>query len=152
MIQKSDGNNLLDTLIYKVRDQDIMLDSDLVTTYQVSTKVINQAVNRNLERFPSEFSFQLSENEWNILRSQSVTSSLDHGGRRYLPRVFTEHGAVMLATVLNSARAIEASKVIVDAFVRLRNAVKQDPKSIVDYARELVAEHDQRLEPVPIGA
>lgn len=114
----------IDTMIHEVRDQEVMLDSDLATVYQVSTKAINKAVGRNVERFTDEFSFLLEQNEWDNLRFQNGTSSSAHGGRRYLPRVFTEHGSLMLASVLNSPRAIEASKEIIRAFVRLRNATK----------------------------
>lgn len=138
----------LDTLIYQVRGQDVMLDSDLAATYQTSTKRINEAVNRNRERFPKDFSFQLSQSEWDILRSQIATLKNGHGQhRKYIPRVFTEHGAVMLATVLNSTRAIEASKDIVRAFVRLRHSstvLPHDNRSLYDYAKAFVEEHEQR--------
>ncbi len=109
--------------IYTVRDRAVMLDSDLAEVYGVETKVMNRAVRRNSARFPERFSFQLKEDEWDILRCQIGTSSSAHGGRRYLPWVFTEHGAVMLATVLNSDRAIQASMAVVEAFVRLRHVV-----------------------------
>jgi hypothetical protein len=84
-----------------------MMDADLAEIYGVETKVLNQAVKRNAQRFPPDFMFQLTEEEWINLKSQFVTSSW--GGRRKLPYVFTEHGTVMLASVLNSAIAIEAS-------------------------------------------
>ncbi len=97
----------------------VMSDSDLAELYQVETKVLNQAVKRNLERFPERFMFQLTEEEFEILRSQLVTSK-KHGGRRYLPFVFTEQGVAMLATVLRSKIAIQASIQIMDAFVQMR--------------------------------
>lgn len=123
-----------DSLIYLIRGQKVMLDEDLARMYGVTTKVLNQAVKRNQARFPSDFMFQLSETEYDNLRSQTVTSSLDkpdlrsqnatsgsgYGGRRYMPYVFTEHGTVMLASVLNSAKAVHASIQVVKAFVRLR--------------------------------
>lgn len=113
--------NLLDARIYTVRGERVMLDSDLAAMYGVETKALNRAVNRNSKRFPEQFAFQLQQDEWDILRCQFGTSSSGHGGRRYLPWVFTEHGAVMLATVLNSERAIAASIAVVQAFVRLRH-------------------------------
>lgn len=97
-----------------------MLDSDLANLYGVSTKALNQAVSRNRERFPSDFQLRLTADEADSLRSQTVTSKVGRGGRRYLPFVFTEHGAVMLASVLNSAAAVAASIQVVRAFVRLR--------------------------------
>jgi len=104
-----------------IRGQKVMLDSDLAVLYSVETRTLNQAVKRNLERFPEDFMFQLSPEEAESLRSQSVTSKAGRGGRRYQPYAFTEHGAVMLASVLNSPIAIEASIQVVRAFVRLRS-------------------------------
>ena len=106
--------------IYHIRGEKVMIDSDLAEFYQVETRVLNQAVKRNLHRFPEDFMFQLNEDETKSLTSQSVTSNEGRGGRRTLPYVFTEHGAVMLASVLNSPKAIEASIQVVRAFVRLR--------------------------------
>ena len=107
--------------IYTVRGQAVMLDSDLAEVYEVLTKALNQAVDRNEQRFPPAFAFRLTLDEWEDLKSQSVTSRSHWGGRRKLPRVFTEHGAVMLASVLNSSRAVAASIQVVEAFVRLRH-------------------------------
>lgn len=90
--------------IYLIREQKVMIDSDLAELYGVETKVLNQAVSRNIERFPSDFMFELNAQEWSNLKSQSVTSSW--GGRRKLPKAFTEHGVLMLSSVLNSPRAI----------------------------------------------
>jgi hypothetical protein len=111
--------------IYQIRAKRVLLDEDLARLYQVSTKSFNQAIKRNIERFPADFMFQLTLEEYNILRSQIVTVS-GKAGRRALPRAFTEHGAVMAATVLNSPLAIEASIMVVRAFIR---------------AREILAEH-----------
>jgi len=91
--------------IYLIRERSIMLDSDLASLYNVSTKVLNQAVRRNIERFPEDFMFQLTKEEWINLRSQIVTASW--GGRRNEPFAFTEHGVLMLSGVLNSQRAIQ---------------------------------------------
>jgi len=110
----------LEKFILTIRGQRVMLDSDLAKIYGVSTKHLNQQVKRNLERFPQDFMFQLTEIEEEYLRSQFVTSKPGRGGRRYLPYVFTEHGALMLANVLNSSTAVAASIQVVRAFIRLR--------------------------------
>ncbi len=104
--------------IYIVRGEKIMLDKDLAELYGVQTKVFNQSVKRNVERFPRDFMFQLSLKEWENLRSQSVTSK--RGGTRYLPMVFTEHGVAMLSSVLNSKLAIEANIKIIRVFTNMR--------------------------------
>jgi hypothetical protein len=112
----------LDGAIYLIRRQRVMLDSDLAGIYQVTTKRLNEQLKRNRQRFPEDFAFQLTGDEFADLRSQFVTSSL-HGGRRYLPWVFTEHGAIMLASILNSKVAVSASVRVVRAFVRLREMI-----------------------------
>lgn len=104
-------------LIYIVRGKQVMLDSDLARLYQVETKVFNQAVKRNIKRFPESFRFQITEEEYNSLRSQFVTSK---GGRRYLPYVFTEQGIAMLSAVLRSDVAIQVSIQIMETFVEMR--------------------------------
>src|ERR1044071_2600797 len=93
----------IENKIYVIREQKVMLDKDLAELYGIETKVFNQAVRRNLDRFPEDFMFQLSENEIKNLRSHFVTSSW--GGTRYLPNVFTEHGVLMLSSVLKSPKA-----------------------------------------------
>lgn len=108
--------------IFIVRKQKVMLDQDLAKIYGVETKTLNRAVKRNLERFPSDFMFQLTTTEVEILRCQFGTSRL-WGGRRYLPYVFTEHGAWMLGNILNSPTAIEASIQVVRSFIRLREMI-----------------------------
>lgn len=97
---------VIEKMIYIIRDQKVMLDSDLAELYQVDTKVLNQAVKRNLTRFPQDFMFQLTSEECDFLRSQFVTSKIGRGGRRYMPYVFTENGVAMLSSVLNSEKAI----------------------------------------------
>ncbi|MFN0076781.1 MAG: ORF6N domain-containing protein [Prosthecobacter sp.] len=109
--------------IHIVRGQRVVLDSDLAALYGVETKVFNQAIKRNLRRFPEGFAFQLSGEEWLILKSQFVTSSLGHGGKRKLPWVFTEHGALMAASVLNSDRAISMSVYVIRAFIEIREQI-----------------------------
>jgi hypothetical protein len=107
--------------IYFIRGRKVMLDSDLARIYSVETMVLNQAVKRNAERFPIDFMFQLSRQELSNLISQTVISSW--GGNRKLPFVFTEHGALMLSSVLNSSSAIDASIYVVRAFVKLREVL-----------------------------
>lgn len=112
----------LESAIHLIRGQRVMLDSDLAAIYGVTTKRLNEQLKRNRPRFPDDFAFQLTFQEFTNLRSQSATSK-GRGGRRYLPWVFTEHGALMLANVLNSDVAIQASVRVVRAFVRLREMV-----------------------------
>jgi hypothetical protein len=95
--------------IATLRDQRVILDADLATLYEVPTKRFNEAVKRNAARFPADFMFQLDANEWEALRSQFATSNAGRGGRRYRPFAFTEHGPIMAAMVLNSARAVQVS-------------------------------------------
>jgi hypothetical protein len=109
----------LQSKIYIIRDTAVMLDSDLAEIYEVETKVFNQAVKRNLKRFPEKYRFQLTYIEFNTLRSQIVISS-EHGGRRYLPYAFTEQGVSMLSAVLKSDTAIDISIKIIDSFVAMR--------------------------------
>jgi ORF6N domain len=106
--------------ILVLRQLRVILDADLARLYGVSVKRLNEQVKRNQERFPSDFMFRLNEKDRLNLRSQIATSSEKHGGRRYLPYAFTEHGAIMAATVLNSERAVHMSVFVVRAFVRLR--------------------------------
>jgi len=95
--------------IYTIRNKEVMLDEDLAELYQVTAKRLNEQVKRNIERFPDDFMFQLTEKEYENLRSQIATSSSEHGGRRYAPYVFTEQGLYMLSAVLKSSVAIEVS-------------------------------------------
>ena len=113
----------IENQIYTVRGQQVMLDSDLASIYQVETKVFNQAVKRNANRFPESFRFQLVQEEFDAinLRSQIVTSS--YGGTRYMPFAFTEQGVAMLSSVLNSKKAIEVNIAIMRTFVVLRNSI-----------------------------
>ena len=116
----------VESRILILRHQRVILDSDLAELYGVTVKQLNQQIKRNRERFPTDFMFQLTAKEDQILRSQIVTSSKKHGGRRYPPYAFTEHGAIMAATVLNSKRAIEMSVFVVRAFVRMREMLAKN--------------------------
>ena len=109
--------------IYLIRSQKVMLDSDLAELYQVPTKSLNLAVRRNPDRFPADFMFQLTKEEFENLRFQFETSSSGYGGRRYLPYAFTELGVAMLSSVLNTERAVQMNILIVRAFVRLREVL-----------------------------
>ncbi|MFA6087242.1 ORF6N domain-containing protein [Mucilaginibacter sp.] len=106
--------------IYYIRGHKTMLASDLAELYNIETRVLNQSVNRNLKRFPPDFMFQLSENEYSSLTSQFVMSKKGRGGRRVLPFVFTEHGVLMLSSVLNSDRAIEVNIQVMRIFTKIR--------------------------------
>ena len=119
--------------IYFIRGEKVMLDRDLAHLYEVETKVLNRGVKRNLQRFPLDFMFQLTEDEAEILRCQIGTSRLGHGGRRYLPYVFTEQGVAMLSSVLNSERAISVNIEIMRAFVKLRELMASN----IELARRL---------------
>lgn len=105
-------------LIHKIRNQKVMLDSDLAEMYGVPTKRLNEQVKRNLDRFPDDFMFQLTQEEWKNLKSQIATASW--GGRRTLPYVFTEQGVSMLSSVLNSPQAIQVNISIMRVFVKVR--------------------------------
>ncbi len=131
----------VDSKILVLRDQRVILDTDLAVLYGVSVKQLNQQIKRNAKRFPSDFLFRLSPVEYGNLRSQIVTSSSGHGGRRYLPHAFTEHGAIMAATVLNSKRAIEMSIFVVRAFVQMRQATALN-QHVVSKLAELEARLD----------
>jgi hypothetical protein len=128
-----------------VRGQRVILDSDLAALYGVTTKRFNEQVRRNAGRFPGDFMFRLSNQEVANLRSQFATSSW--GGRRYMPHVFTEHGALMAATVLNSPRAIEISVYVMRAFLKLRemlSAHKELSGKLAELERKF-ANHDRAI-------
>lgn len=114
---------LIERKIYLIRGQKVMLDSDLAELYGITTKVLVQAVKRNLKRFPSDFMFVLTNQEVASLRSQIVTSKIGRGGRRYPPYAFTEQGVSMLSSVLNSDRAVEVNIQIMRTFVKLREII-----------------------------
>jgi phage regulator Rha-like protein len=131
----------VESRILILRHQRVILDRDLAGLYGVSVGRLNEQVKRNQERFPADFMFQLTAKEDQILRSQIAISSSKHGGRRYPPYAFTEHGTIMAATVLNSKQAIDMSVFVVRAFVRMREMLVKN--------RQLAAkinELDRRLE------
>ena len=138
-------------LIYNIRGKRIMLDRDLVELYEVKTKVLNQAVKRNILRFPEEFMFQLDENEFKALRSQFVTLNKGRGTHsKYLPYVFTEQGVAMLSAVLKTAKAIDISINIMRAFTLFRNIVKNNATIFerVDNLEIKVLDTDKKVDQV----
>lgn len=124
---------VIEEKIFFIRDNKVMLEADLAKLYGVETKVLLQAVKRNIDRFPSDFMFQLTNQEFTVLRSQIVTSS-QWGGRRYPPYAFPEQGIAMLSSVLNSPRAIKVNIEIIRTFVRLRQMLA----SHVELSRKLI--------------
>ena len=149
----------IDSVIYTLRGERVILDADLAKIYGVATKVFNQAVKRNREKFPSDFLFQLSADEAEAmnrsqsvagsrarsLRSQIVTSKRGRGGRRYRPYAFTEHGAIMAANILNSPQAVQMSVFVVRAFIAMRAALT-DTRELARKLASLEKELTSRLD------
>jgi len=135
------GARPVEELIYFMRGQRVMLDSDLAELYEVPTKRLNEAVRRNSDRFPEDLMFKLTGDEANSLRSQFATSKTGRGGRRYSPYVFTEYGVVMLSSILNSKRAIQMNLMIVRAFIRMRELIATD-KNIAARIEKLERDHE----------
>ena len=152
----------LGRLIYEVRDERVMLDSDLASIYGVETKALNRAVKRNRDRFPQDFAFQLSADEWQNLKYQIGTSSSGREDqslryqigtlktrrgqhRKYLPWVFTEHGAIMAANILNSPRAVQMAVFVVRAFLKMR-ALLGDKRELAQKLASLEKELKKRLD------
>ena len=132
-------------MIYLIRGQKVMLDSDLAELYEVETKVLKQAVKRNMDIFPEHFMFELNQEEFENLRSQFVTSSW--GGQRYLPYAFTEHGILQLANVLRSQRARKMSVRIIEVFIKMRELLSTQ-KEILQKLEQLEIndiEQDQKI-------
>ena len=138
----------VESRILFLRHQRVILDTDLAELYGVPVRQLNQQVKRNAERFPSDFVFQLRAREQELLRSQIVISNKGRGGRRYLPFAFTEHGAIMAATVLNSERAVQMSVFVVRAFVRLREmlAVNRRLAAKIDELDRRMDTHDDSIQ------
>jgi phage regulator Rha-like protein len=148
MTQKADLAVSVESRILVLRQQKVILDSDLAELYGVPVKRLNEQVKRNQERFPADFMFRLSAEENESLRSQFATSKSGRGGRRYAPYAFTEHGAIMAATVLNSERAVEMSVFVVRAFVRLREvlATNQQLATKIDELEQRLDTHDASIQ------
>lgn len=127
----------IEKMIYVIRGQKVMLDSDLADLYGVETKVLNQQVRRNLDRFPEDFMFQLTSEEYKSLKSQFVTSKLGRGGKQKQPFVFTENGLAMLSGVLNSQRAVNVNILIMRTFTKLRSflAMESNQEEMADTSK-----------------
>ena len=134
-------------IILVIRGEKVILDSDLAALYGVETRRLNEQVRRNIDKFPEDFMFQLTKEEFSILKSQIATTSSGWGGRRKAPLVFTEHGALQAANVLNSAQANKMSVFIVRAFVRLREMALTNERLArkVDQLEKRVSDHDEVL-------
>lgn len=131
--------------IYVIRGKKVMIDKDLAELYNVETKVLKQQVKRNIERFPGDFMFELTQEEFNSLRSQIVTSN--RGGTRYMPMVFTEQGVAMLSSVLNSDRAIAVNIQIIRVFTKMREMLEthKDILQKIDQLQRKEIEQDEKI-------
>ena len=138
----------VESRIFVLREHKAILDNDLAELYGVSVKRLNEQVKRNRDRFPADFMFQVTTQEYEALRSQNAPSKDGRGGRRYLPYAFTEHGAIMAATVLNSERAVEMSIFVVRAFVRLREMVSNNQHIVakLDELENRLEKHDADIQ------
>lgn len=128
--------------VFYIREQYVMIDADLAEFYGVKTKRLNEQVKRNIERFPEMFMFRLTKEEWKNLKSQNATASW--GGRRSLPYVFTEHGALMLSAILKTEQAIKASILIIETFVKLRE-IATTHKELIQQIKELEKSTDEKF-------
>ena len=138
---------VIEKKIFLIRSNKVMLDSDLAELYCTTTKVLIQAVKRNIRRFPPDFMFQLNNQEVAGLRSQFVTSKIGRGGRRYLPYAFTEQGVAMLSSVLYSDRAVDVNLQIMRAFVKLREMIASH-KDLAKRLDELEKKYDLQFKVV----
>ncbi|MBB5619223.1 hypothetical protein HDE69_000259 [Pedobacter cryoconitis] len=134
--------------IYVVRDQKVMLDRDLAELYGVETKVLKQAVRRNITRFPEDFMFEMNKEELGVWRSQFVTSNGDRQGLRYMPFCFTEQGVTMLSCVLSSERAIHVNIQIIRIYTRIREMLllHKDVSLLVEQVEKKLLKQDQKIE------
>ena len=136
---------IIERHIYLIRGEKVMLDSDLAELYDVETKKLNQAVGRNKDRFPNDFAFQLTQVEWDSLRSQFVTLETGRGQhRKYLPLVFTEQGVAMLSSVLRSSRAVQVNIAIMRTFVKLRRMLA-DNQALARKLAKLESKYDSQF-------
>ncbi len=136
----------IESKIFEIRGQNVMLDFDLAILYEVETRTLNQAVKRNIQRFPQDFMFKLKREEWDSLRSQFVISK-GRGGTRYLPYAFTEQGLAMLSGILNSNKAIDVNIAIMRAFVFLRRYALSH-KDLTAKLKLLEEKHDKKFKDV----
>jgi hypothetical protein len=136
--------------IYVIRNQKVMLDRDLAELYGVETKQLKRQVSRNIGRFPEDFMFELTEKEFESLRCQIGTSKIGRGGTRYLPMVFTEHGVLMLSSVLNSPKAIQVNIQIMRIFTRIRQSLTDNTelRLIIEEIRKKTDNNTKNIEVV----
>ncbi|MDD4514733.1 ORF6N domain-containing protein [Massilibacteroides sp.] len=139
---------IIQNKIYEIRGQRVILDFDLANMYQVETRVLNQAVKRNIERFPEDFMFQLTPKEWESMSSQIVMTSINKRPKVAIPFAFTEHGVVMLASLLRSNIAVQTSILITRAFVAMRQLVLNSPSYKVEELQHEIRELKQYIEDV----
>jgi transcriptional regulator with XRE-family HTH domain len=139
-------NEIISNRIYFIRNQKVMLDKDLAELFGVETRRINEQIKRNIDRFPSNFMFQLTENEFEILMSQFATSK--RGGTRKLPYVFTEHGILQLSNVIKSERATQMSIKIIEIFVSMREYLTENltTKLEIEEIKKKLINHDKNIE------
>src|SRR5437763_1937130 len=137
----------IEKAIYLIRGEKVMLDRDLAVLYGLATKALKQAVRRNLDRFPDDFMFVLNTNEFRNWRSQFVTSKADQKGLRYAPMAFTEHGILMLSSVLKSERAVQVNIEIMRAFVNLRRMLASNVE-LAGKVKELESKYDRQFKVV----
>ncbi|WP_281227387.1 ORF6N domain-containing protein [Flavobacterium aquiphilum] len=142
------SEELISNKIYFIRNQKVMLDRDLASLYGIETKVLNQAVKRNISRFPEDFMFELNKSEFENWRSQFVTSNSDKMGLRHLPSVFTEHGVLMLSSVLKSDKAIQTNIQIMRIFTKVRKMLLDTTEIKVDilHIQKKLENHDKNIE------
>ena len=133
--------------IYEIRGQKVMLDYDLAELYQTETRTLKQAVRRNRDRFPEDFMFQITKEEFELLRSQLVISKVGSGGHRYLPFAFTEQGVAMLSSVLRSKKAIQVNIAIMRAFVFMRQYALSH-RDLTEKLKELETKYDRQFKDV----
>ncbi len=140
----------IEGMIFSLRGEKVILDSDLAAIYGVTTARLNQQTKRNVDRFPSDFVFQLTKKEFDSLMLQIATSNPSRGGRRKLPLVFTEHGAIMAANVLSSNKAVQMSVLVVRAFVQFRRNIIQHSELAkrLDELERKVINHDSNIEAI----
>jgi len=144
-------SKMINEKIYFIRGHRVMLDSDLAELYEVETFNLNKAVRRNEDRFPEDFMFQLTEKEWDLLKSQIGSLKTGRGQhRKYLPLVFTEQGVAMLSSVLNSDRAVQVNIAIVRTFVKLREMLEtnKDLAKKIDQLERKFLQHDHQFKAV----
>lgn len=142
------SDELIMNKIYYIRQHKTMIDSDLAELYEVDNKQLKRQVKRNIERFPSDFMFELTQLEYDSLRSQIGTSNIGRGGTRYLPMVFTEQGVAMLSSILNSKKAIVVNIQIIRIFTRIRQMLfdKSELRTMIEEIRKKTDNNTQNIE------